>query len=226
MYFGEEDGFSPANMLNLRIVMNRLFALIIILFALFPAPAHAQNEGSLQILSPEAGQVLKGNFSISGTVTLLGFSSYELSFAYEDDQTQTWFVIASSKTPVYDGELGTWDTTTLTDGDYTLRLQATLLDGSSMQTTISGLRVRNYTAVPTETLVPTSTPVSPFLAPTAQLIAPVVITLTPSLPTPTDFPPNPAGLDTPEMTSALGRGALWVLLIFLGVALILRLRRD
>ena len=215
-------------MLNLLIVMKRLFLIAVTVFLMFPARlAHAQNEGELGITSPESGQVVQGTVVFTGTVTLLGFSSYELAFAYDDDPTQTWFSIMTSKIPVYDGELGTWDTTTLTDGNYTVWLQVFLLDGTVQDTTVTRLRVRNYTPVPTDTPEPTSTPVSPLVSvPTAQLLIPAVATASPSLPTPTPFPPNPVGLDTPAISSALGRGALWVLLIFLGFGLILRLRRD
>lgn len=214
-------------MLNLSIVMKRFLLTLTVLLILPVRRAHAQNENALVILSPEIGKIVQGTVDIIGTVTILGFSSYELAFTYEGDTTNTWFNISSSTTPVFEGELGTWDTTTITDGDYILRLQVSLLDGSVQQTTISGLRVRNYTAVPTATPEPTPTSISPLIAPTAQLIVSVAeATATLSLPTPTRLPSNPAGLGIPSITTALGRGALLVLLLFLSFGLLLRLRRD
>ncbi len=206
--------------------MKRII-LVLILFLLIPTRhVQAQNEGELTIASPIEGQVVQGAAVVAGTVTVLGFSSYELSFAYSDAPTQTWFALRSSTLPVFEGELGTWDTTTLTDGDYNLRLRVYLLDGSTQESTVSGLRVRNYTAVPTDTPAPTTTAVAQFAAPTAQLIAPALATVTPSLPTPTHFPANPAGLETPSISSALGKGAIMALLLFIGFGLILRLRRE
>jgi len=157
---------------------------------------------------------------------VLGFSSYELSFAYKDDPTGTWFALQTSSLPVFEGDLGIWDTTTLTDGDYTLRLQVYLLDGSVQETTAPDLRVRNYTAVPTPTPVSTATAFAQFAPPTAQLIAPMPATVTPSHPTPTPLAPNPAGLAAPSISGALGRGAILALLLILSVGLILRLRRE
>jgi hypothetical protein len=206
--------------------MKRIFFTIVLVFVIFPKSSLAQEGADLVITSPETGQIVQGLVIVSGTVTVLGFSSYELSFAYSDDPTGTWFTLQTSSLPVFEGELGTWDTTTLTDGDYTLRLRTFLLDGSVQEAILSDLRVRNYTPVPTSTPAPTATVVQQFAAPTAQLIAPALATVTPSHPTPTPFSPNPVGLVTPSILGALGRGAIFALVLILGIGLILRLRRE
>jgi hypothetical protein len=212
-------------MIDLSIAMKRLLVFFL-LIAILPHPAQAQEGAQLDISSPSEGQIVQGMVVVSGSVTVLGFSSYELSFAYNDDPTQTWFILTTSSLPVFESELGTWDTTTLTDGDYTLRLRIFLLDGTVRETIVSGLRVRNYTAVPTSTFTPTATAIVQFAPPTAQLIAPAAATVTPSLPTPTPLPPNPASLQDASISGALGRGAILALLLFLGFGLILRLRRE
>lgn len=206
--------------------MKRIFLTITLVFIIFPRPILAQEGADLVIASPETGQVVQGLVIVSGTITVLGFSSYELAFAYNDNPTGTWFTLQTSSLPVFEGELGTWDTTTLTDGDYALRLRAFLLDGSVRDVILPDLRVRNYTPVPTATPAPTATVVSQFALPTAQLIAPALATVTPSHPTPTPFPPNPVELVSPAISGALGRGAILALLLILGVGLILRLRRE
>lgn len=212
-------------MIDLQIAMKRLL-LLFLLIAVLPRPVQAQEETQLAISSPSEGQIVQGMVVVSGNVTVLGFSSYELSFSYNDDPTQTWFILTTSSLPVFESELGTWDTSTLTDGDYTLRLRVFLLDGTVQETTVSGLRVRNYTPVPTATFTPTATAIVQFAPPTAQLIAPAAATVTPSLPTPTPLPPNPASLQDASIVSALGRGAILALLLFLGFGLLLRLRRE
>jgi hypothetical protein len=143
-------------MIDLSIAMKRLLVLFL-LIAILPHPVRAQEGAQSNISSPSEGQIVQGMVVVSGSVTVLGFSSYELSFAYNDDPTQTWFLLTTSSLPVFESELGTWDTTTLTDGDYTLRLRIFLLDGTVQETTVTGLRVRNYTAVPTSTFTPTAT---------------------------------------------------------------------
>ena len=222
---GYENGFSFPFMIDLSIAMKRLF-LIFLLLAFSPHQVHAQEEPQLAITSPQESQVVQGQVVISGSVTVLGFSSYELAFAYADDSTQTWFNLESSSLPIFEGQLGTWDTSTLTDGDYDLRLRVFLLDGTVRETTVTGLRVRNYTPVPTATPTVTPTTIARFAPPTAQLVAPAPATVTPSLPTPTALPPNPASLTEISISGALGRGAALALLLFLGFGLILRLRRE
>ena len=213
-------------MLNLTVVMKPILLAFALVIMLLPQPVLAQAGTDLAIIYPETGQIVQGLAIVTGTVTVLGFSSYELSFAYMDDPTGTWFTLQNSSLPVFEDELGSWDTTTLTDGDYSLRLRAFLLDGSMQETTVSDLHVRNYTAVPTSTATATATAFAEFAAPTAQLIAPEIATATPVHPTPTPFPPNPAGLELPSISWALGRGAILALLLILGVSLILRLRRE
>jgi hypothetical protein len=212
-------------MIDLQIAMKRLFVLFL-LIAFLSHPVQAQENTQPVISSPSEGQIAQGKVVVSGSVAGLGFSSYELSFSYNDDPTQTWFILTTSSLPVFESQLGTWDTTTLTDGDYTLRLRVFLLDGTVQETTVSGLRVRNYTAVPTATFTPTVTAIVQFAPPTAQLIAPAAATVTPSLPTPTPLPPNPASLQDASIASALGRGAILTLLLFLVFGLLLRLRRE
>ena len=206
--------------------MKHALLILALLFVLLPQQVLAQDETELVITSPETGQVVQGLTIVAGTVTVLGFSSYELSFAYQDDPTGTWFTLQNSSLPIFEGELGTWDTSTLTDGDYTLRLRVFLLDGSVQETTVSDLRVRNYTPVPTPTVTETATVFAQLVLPTAQLLATAPATATASHPTPTPFPPNPAGLEVSSISNAVGRGAILTLLLIFGFGLILRLRRS
>jgi hypothetical protein len=214
-------------MIDLPIAMKAVCFVIFSLFcALWPRPVLAQQDGQVTISTPAEGQVVQGAIVVRGTASALGFSSYELSFAFADDPTQTWFALETGSDPIFEGDLGTWDTTTLTDGDYSLRLRVFFLDGTTQDVLVSGLRVRNYTAVPTTTFTPTATAIVLFAPPTAQLVAPAPATATPSLPTPTSFPPNPASLQATAIPGALGRGAVLALLLFLGFGLLLRLRRE
>lgn len=219
-------GFCLSIVLNLSIAMKRTLLLFLIILASISQPVLAQDGAEITITAPQTGKVVQGLVVVTGSVTVLGFSSYELSFAYKDDPTNTWFTIQTSSNPVVEGELGIWDTTVLTDGDYSLRLKVFLLDGSSRETIITDLLVRNYTAMPTATITPTATLVAQFVVPTAQLVAPVPATATVSLSTPTPFPPNPVGLGNLSIAGALARGATLALLLFLGFGILLRLRRD
>jgi len=189
-------------------------------------PVHAQGPSPVAISSPVAGQVLRGQVSIIGTSEAPGFVASELAFSYAGDPTGTWFVLQTSGQAVTNEVMASWDTTSISDGDYSLRLQVSLQDGSSLEASIPGLQVRNYTALPTPTAEPSSTPTPRIEAPTPMLLAP---SATPTLPlpgTPTPLPPNPAALAGSEIYASLQRGALVIGLLFLAFGILLRLRRP
>jgi hypothetical protein len=173
----------------------------------------------LTILSPVSGQALQGSVSIEGSSLASGFVSAEVAFAYAGDSTGTWFLIAEASQPVQGGLLAQWDTGAITDGDYDLRLRITLADGSHVETVVSGLRVRNYTPIETDT----PTPVTPTLT---QLPGETpTLTLTPTaLPSSTPLPPNPAEVSSQDILLSLGKGALAILGLFalLGVYMLVR----
>lgn len=200
----------------------------VILAALIAAvPAFAQGTNLPVITSPTTGQVVQGQVAISGTTDLPNFASSEVDFAYASDSTNTWFPIQNSTNSVDNAVLGTWDTTSITDGDYILRLRVTLMDGTFQDATVT-IKVRNYTALPTSTV--TATPTQPALQiPTAILLASTptpTLTPHPTPPTPTALPLNPASVTTSEIYSGFWQGAVVVLLIFFVFGIIIRIRRS
>ena len=115
---------------------------------------------------------VRGVVPISGSLTLPGFSSWELAFAPLDNPTDTWFLLKSGS-ELNSGELYLWDTSLLTDGDYSLRLRAAFPD-AYREVLVSPIQVRNYstdTATRSPTISPTSTagatPRPPFRLPPA-----------------------------------------------------------
>jgi hypothetical protein len=157
------------------------------------------------IYSPTSGQALQGTISVTGKTLVEGFLSAELSFAYTQDLTDTWFLIYESDEPVSNGELTQWDTSTITDGEYNLRLVVTMEDGNSLTVQNSNLRVRNYTPIETITPVPTATH-----APGDTLVPTITptFTVTPLPPTATPLPPNPAQITPQDILVTIGNGIL------------------
>ena len=206
-------------MLDSLVTMKRV-ALVFVLLLLMVRPVAAQTATapSPAITSPAAGQAVQGIVTVSGTSAATGFASAELAFAYAGDPTGTWFVIAASTLPVSQGTLATWDTTTITDGNYNLRLRVSLADGTFSDVLVGNLRVRNYTPVETPTPVPTS-PQAPTPTPTPTITP----TATP-YPTPTQLPPNPAEIAPADVWVSVGYGgvAAMALILLLGAYLWLR----
>ncbi len=190
------------------------------------SPAFAQGSGP-QIVAPPDGQYVQGQVPIKVATDVPNFSSAELDFAYASDSTPNWFLIQTASLPVTGQVMALWDTTTITDGDYLLRLRVTLADAST-QDAIETVRVRNYTALPTPSPVATVTP-TPFVeVPTAIITVPTeTVTASPLPPlfTPTALPPNPAGMSTGEVFSGFWKGALLVGVLVALLAVLMRPRR-
>jgi hypothetical protein len=172
---------------------------------------------SASIDAPVAGQAVQGSVIIRGNTGTDGFQSYEVDFSYEDDPTHTWFLIQESNTPIQNGVLAIWDTTTITDGEYTLRLLITFTDGIQKEVLLNDLRVRNYSPIETNTPIPTSpyitlVPGIPAASPTPKVTT--TRTLTPQPLTPTPLPTNPAEITSSQMILTLGKGALYSVGIF------------
>jgi hypothetical protein len=169
------------------------------------------------INEPRPGEVLQGVAVISGSSDISGFISAEISFSYMDDPTGTWFLIASNSQPVSSSILITWDTTVITDGNYRIRLRVFLTDESFRDFIVSGVRVRNYTAVETPTQLPPLP--EPLQSPT------ISATLIP-YPTPTSQPSNPATLASADVSLSILYGGLASILIFIIIGIYLWLRRK
>ena len=206
--------------------MRRALTLLTLILFLPTSAVFAQT--SVAITSPIPSQTATGMVTITGTSATDGFVSAEVSFSYVGDTSGTWFLIAAVQ-PVTDGFLATWDTTSITDGDYTLRLRVTLADGTYLDTLVPDLHVRNYiptdTPIPTATLPPTATPILPTPTITPSPTATFTPTSTP-LPTPTLLPENPAILPSVDIFSSIIYGGLSATLLFSLLALYLRLRRN
>ena len=204
-----------------------LIGLVILASLMSAVPVLAQGTNPPVITSPANGQVVQGQVAITGTTDMPNFSSSEVDFAYASDSTNTWFQIQSSTNAVDNAVLGTWDTTSITDGDYILRLRVTLSDGTFQDATVT-VRVRNYTALPTSTVTATLTQ-SALQIPTAIVLAATpTFTLTPrpTPSTPTASPLNPASITTSEIYSGFWKGAVIALLVFFVFGIIIRLRRS
>jgi hypothetical protein len=159
------------------------------------------------IKSPQSGQILQGRVSIIVEVITDTAATGELSFSYHDDTSETWFLI--EEIPISDQpEMQfDWDTTKITDGDYVIRF--VVYTGTENDIgVVSGLRVRNYTPVETDTPKPTLTP-APQDTPVPTITATRTSTAIPA--TATLLPPNPAQITTGDIWNSITKGALFTL---------------
>ena len=150
-----------------RTVPRTLFVLFI-LGRPAAAPAAFQVPGSAEITRPTSGQTVSGLVTVEGTADHPEFVRYDLAFAYANDPTPTWFIIAEAVgTPVHAGRLGIWDTTGITEGEYDVRLRVWTSAAEPLVAHVRDLRVSRFT--PTSTATASPSPTMPTPLPTATL---------------------------------------------------------
>jgi hypothetical protein len=170
-----------------------------------------------KITQPLAGEAIQGQVAVVGSTNVSGFESAEVAFAYETGEDPGWFLIAALTYPVEDGTLTVWDTTGIADGSYSLRVKVLLKDGRSVETVITGLRVRNYSPIETPTPSPLeeSSPGEISSAPMETLVI---------LPSATPLPSNPAEISPPALVFAMTQGVVIVVVVFIVVGIYLLFR--
>jgi hypothetical protein len=97
------------------------------------------------ITSPQNGETIRGQIQIQGSIDYPTFASAELAFTFASSSDgasnsgDTWFPIQTFSQPLTDSNLAVWDTTSVTDGDYNLRLRINLQDGTFLDFIITDL---------------------------------------------------------------------------------------
>jgi hypothetical protein len=76
--------------------------------------------GQIMITSPKPGDVVNGQVILLGTANIPNFGFYKYEFSAVG--TDVWSTIQANRDVKQDGELGRWETSEVTPGDYNLRL--------------------------------------------------------------------------------------------------------
>ncbi len=213
---------------NLIMKKHLLITLLLLVLFLFARAAVAQGP---PISYPPETELIRGVVEIRGTATHADFWKYELAAA--PFGTENWFNIIISETPVVDGILARWDTQTVPDGTYTLRLRVVRRDGNYDEFKVQRVLVAN--ALPTDTPTPAVTPTATATpTPKPPTATPVIIEV--EIPTPTPAPTDTPVIEAPEESGGGGsslipadlgqqikdgtrRGVSIVLIAFLAVGL-------
>lgn len=97
--------------------------------------------GKIMLTAPEPGDEVSATVTLEGTADMPNFGFYKYEIAPVG--TTNWATISAGAQPVKDGELGKWDTTTLTNGDYFLQLVIIDNVGKTLEPCIIAIRVTN-----------------------------------------------------------------------------------
>lgn len=95
----------------------------------------------IMITSPEPGKDVNGIVNIIGTANVPNFGFYKYEIAPMG--AQNWATISAYREPVREDTLGEWNTASLTNGDYFLRLVITDNVGVTLEPCVIAVRVLN-----------------------------------------------------------------------------------
>lgn len=177
----------------------------------------------VRILSPQKDQVLLGNIDIVGTATGIGFQYAEVSFRFQNSENDTWFLISQIGEPKIDEFLTNWDTSTIIDGDYQIKIQAFFEDGHSIESMIGNLRIRNYSTIETATPTILQSQKAESTKPSSVITEPTQNNIHYA----TSLPQNELTVGLTDISAYAIRGALIgiLLLITLGIWILIRHRQ-
>jgi hypothetical protein len=150
--------------------------LTVAVLSIFAAIASLQADEALHIDSPASNETVSGIVGIRGAAAAPGMMRFRVEFGYDPDPTGTWFLILEGTEPVQNGQLAVWDTTSVSEGDYALRLAAYFADGSIREVITRGLRLRRENPPAAISAVEAVTPIAPdtgsYAKPAAAFPAP------------------------------------------------------
>ena len=95
----------------------------------------------IMITSPQPGATVNGSIQIIGTANVPNFGFYKYEIA--PIGTQNWATISAGREAKQEEELGAWNTASLTNGEYFLRLVITDNEGASLEPCVIAVRVAN-----------------------------------------------------------------------------------
>ncbi len=130
-------------------------AVVVIPATVRPLPTTAFVPVNIVILSPVPGNVVAGGITIFGSATHPNFLQYQVEYGPEPNPGNLWYpATAAVTTPVVNGVLGGWTTSSIPDGTYQMRLRVFLRDGTLLTTVVNNIRVQNFRPTP----IPSATP--------------------------------------------------------------------
>lgn len=97
--------------------------------------------GQILLSEPTDGAEVSGVIVVQGTADILDFGFYKYEVARPGDTV--WLTIQAGREVKQESDLGQWDTRTLPQGDYMLRLVVTDNQGNSLEPCVIRVRVNN-----------------------------------------------------------------------------------
>lgn len=134
-------------------------------------PSLTCSTNNASISAPQVGSTLNGIVQIEGVASLGGqFQYYKVEFSPSGRDDFGGTISGVIRSQVSNGQLAVWDSASVPDGVYSLRLRVVDVTGNYCDIIVTGLKVQNSVPIqPTEepTAVETEAPPEPAVVPTA-----------------------------------------------------------
>jgi hypothetical protein len=182
------------------------------LLAIFAIPvlaAPGAQEPRPVIAQPEQDSAVRGIVQVVGSAVHPQFQRYELYYApWPVPSDGAWVFIGDAHYQAQPlGLLGTWDSRSVPDGTYALRVRVVKQDGNYNDSDPRRVLVVNTRQLDTPTPAATEQPTeAPALPPTATVVIEAPTITLPQAPTP-EFTPTPEPDVTPSPTPLISSGA-------------------
>jgi hypothetical protein len=134
--------------------MKRLIVLLFFLLLMSVPVGRVIGQADSAITTPASGSAIQGKVDVSGYIKSTNFARYELDFSHGPGSEDGWFNITTGDKNPADGLLGVWDTSSISDGNYRLRLTVFYKDSTKAEYFADEIRVRNYSPIETDTPAP------------------------------------------------------------------------
>ncbi|MBI3536486.1 MAG: aminoacyl-tRNA hydrolase [Chloroflexi bacterium] len=128
------------------------------------APRAIECRDAARLIAPTPGAIVSGAVEIRGRAVVADFRFYKVEYAPLGQDKWTLIGPEVIFVPVENGQLVTWQSPTVADGSYRLRLQVVDKSGNYCEAFISSVVVANRSAA-TETPAPTDTPIGSAVSP-------------------------------------------------------------
>ncbi len=193
-------------------MITKLASSIVLWVLLILSPQYQGD--SIRVVYPHVGDSVQGIVEITGTLATSSFKYAEVFFAYTAADNLNWFLIGRIDQPVSSGLIARWDTTTITDGVYQLKLLVHNRDESVEELIINPVIVRNYS------ILATNTPVAEV---TSSISITTTADTTEEIQYSTPLPENPASTSDTSLKRSVTTGLIAAgisLLLLFGISLI------
>jgi hypothetical protein len=155
------------------------------------------------IAQPAQDAAVRGVVQIVGSATHPQFQKHQIYFApWPVPSDQSWSFVSEGFNQQPLGLLGTWDSRTVTDGAYALRVRVVKLDGNYLDSEPRPVQVANFRQVASPTPEESPTAEEPLPTPVEEVATPTVVVAIPTIETTPTVRPTPT--PEPEVTPILG----------------------